>query len=143
MKRLALVLLATYGLRLSLQSTRTIKRLEREAAAGNPRAINHFTQTRYARMLGPRNSDLGLIFYSAVAGAALTRALRRRTVFFGTLLASLTSVFGSIFLLWVLFVRLRVSCRICIKAHATNFAIFLILVTIKRKERRDGRSVSG
>lgn len=134
-KRLALVFLATYGLRLSLESTRNIKRLEREAASGNPAAMNHFTQTGYARMLGPRNSDLGMIFYSAIGLSALTGAIRRQAVFFAALLASTASVVGSIYLLWALFVRLRVPCRICLKAHATNFVIFIILISFHAEKQ--------
>lgn len=133
--RLSLFGLALYGLWLSAKSTATIKRLHREAQEGDPSAQHHFTQTRYAHVLGPRNSDLGLIFYSAVGAAALSGQLRRRLVLLPLLLGSMCSVILSLYLLWALFFRLRVRCTICIQGHIVNAATSLLLLKMWRRSR--------
>jgi uncharacterized membrane protein len=135
MERVLATLLAAYGFRLSRNSTRTIKRLHDEAAHGDRAAASHFTQTRYARALGPRNSDLGMLFYGALGVAATSGLIRRplllRALFYGSSL----SLGVSIYLLWALFFRLRVVCPICLRGHATNLAVFALLVTMRRESR--------
>lgn len=132
MDRALAALLALYGFRLSLHSTRTIKRLRARANRGDRTAAGHFTQTRYARVLGPRNSDLGMVFYGALGVAAVTGLIRRplpqRILFY----CSSFSLGVSLYLLWALAFRLRVLCPICLRGHATNLAVFVLLVRMRR-----------
>lgn len=132
MDRALAALLALYGFRLSLHSTRTIKRLRARAGRGDRMAAGHFTQTRYARALGPRNSDLGMVFYGALGVAAATGLIRRplpqRILFY----CSSFSLGVSLYLLWALAFRLRVLCPICLRGHATNLAVFVLLVRMRR-----------
>jgi uncharacterized membrane protein len=128
MRGLLIAALCAYGLRLSRTSTENIERLRQEAETGNQDAREHFTQTRYARVLGPRNSDLGRIYYAAVGLATLTGLIRRPLVLFGLRLASLASAVLSLYLLWALIVRLRVRCNICLQGHAVNFALLFLLL---------------
>jgi uncharacterized membrane protein len=135
MDRVLATLLATYGFQLSWTSTKTIKRLHDEAIHGDRVAAAHFTQSRYARALGPRNSDLGMLFYGALGAAAVTGLIRRpvvlRTLFYGSALSSGVSIY----LLWALFFRLRVVCPICLRGHATNLAIFALLARMRHQSR--------
>jgi uncharacterized membrane protein len=128
MDRLLATLLAGYGFVLSRQSTETIERLRREAQAGHVEAQQHFTQTRFARALGPRNSDLGMVFYAAVGLCAVTGLIRRPRILAGLLLGSALSIAVSLYLLWALFFRLRVWCSICMRGHAINLVLFALLV---------------
>lgn len=132
MIRLLTTLLAAYGLRLSLRSTENIVRLGQEAGAGSAEAAQHFTQTRYARVLGPRNSDLGMVFYSLVALSTLTGLVRRRSILGGLLVASGASVLMSLYLLWALVFRLRVWCALCMQGHGINIALFATLLRMWR-----------
>lgn len=135
MDRILATLLGAYGFRLSKDSTQTIKRLHNEAARGDREAASHFTQTRYARALGPRNSDLGMLFYGGLAVAGATGLIRRPTVLRGFLCASGLSLGVSIYLLWALFFRLRVVCPVCLRGHATNLAVFSLLVYMRCETR--------
>lgn len=135
MSRVFAIALAGYGFALARKSTTNIARLRREAEAGSVEAREHFTQTRYARVFGPRNSDLGMVFYTAVGVAGLTGLIRRRLVVVPLLLASAGSVVTSVYLLWALFVRLRVECRICLQAHVVNGGLFVVLLKLWRDTR--------
>src|SRR5690242_9345074 len=132
MERALLALLAAYGFRLSQRSTGTIRRLHEEAERGSAEAAAHFTQTRYARALGPRNSDLGMAFYGPLFAAALSGLIRRRFILRGMLAGSTLSVGVSLYLLWGLFFRLRVLCPICLQGHAVNVAVFTLLLRMSR-----------
>ena len=132
MERLLATVLSAYGFQLSWQSTRTIRRLHAEAARGNADAASHFTQTRYARALGPRNSDLGMLFYGALGIAAVTGLLRRRPVLDVLYYGSSLSLGVSLYLLWALAFRLRVLCPICLRGHLTNLAVFVLLVYVRK-----------
>jgi uncharacterized membrane protein len=128
MVRLLLALLAGYGFELSRQGTQNIARLGRAAAGGDAGAAQHFTQTRYARVFGPRNSDLGMIFYGAVLLGAVSGATARSKVRYALLAASLVSVLTSVYLLWALFFRLRVLCPLCLQAHGVNLGVLALLL---------------
>lgn len=132
MDRVLATLLAAYGFRLSWNSTRTIKRLGREAARGDRAAASHFTQTRYARALGPRNSDLGMLFYGGLGTASVTGIMRRPLILRGLFYGSAFSLGVSIYLLWAL-LKLRVVCPVCLRGHATNLAVFTLLVYLRRE----------
>jgi len=131
MTRLSLALLGIYGFFLSRQASRNVSSIAEQAAHGDPRAQTHFTQTRYARVLGPKNSDLGMIFYGAVALTALTGTVRRPSVHRILILGSLASLSMSLYLVWSLAFRLRVWCPICMKGHALNLVTFLTLRHLK------------
>jgi Vitamin K epoxide reductase family len=131
MTRFILALLGIYGFRLSRRAGRTISSTAEQAARGDPRAETHFTQTRYARVLGPKNSDLGMIFYGAVALTALTGTARRPGLHRILMLGSLASLAMSLYLLWALLFRLRVWCPVCMKGHALNLLTFLTLRRLK------------
>lgn len=128
MSRLLTLVLAAYGLKLSRTGTENIRRLHREAEAGSSEARRHFTQTRYARVLGPPNSDLGQVYYVLVGLCALTGILRHRPVLTAVFVTSGSSVLMSLFLIWALLFRLRVTCKICFQAHAVNGALFALLM---------------
>jgi uncharacterized membrane protein len=134
MERVLASVLASYGFRLSWKSTRTIKRLHHEATHGNLEAASHFTQTRYSHVLGPRNSDLGMLFYGGLGMAATTGLIRRPAVLRSLFYGSSLSLGVSIYLLWALFFRLRVVCPICLRGHATNLAVFVLLTHLRRKD---------
>jgi uncharacterized membrane protein len=131
MTRLGLALLGIYGFFLSRQAGRNISSIAEQGAQGDHRAQTHFTQTRYARVLGPKNSDLGMTFYGAVALTALTGTVRRPSVHRVLTLGSLASLSMSLYLAWALAFRLRVCCPICMKGHALNLVTFLTLRHLK------------
>ena len=131
MTRLSLALLGIYGFFLSRQASRNVSSIAERAAQSDPRAQSHFTQTRYARVLGPKNSDLGMIFYGTVALTALTGTVRRPSVHRILILGSLASLSMSLYLVWSLAFRLRVWCPICMKGHALNLVTFLTLRSLK------------
>jgi uncharacterized membrane protein len=135
MNRFLAIVLALYGFQLSKNSTDTIRRLQDEAAHGNRAAASHFTQTHYARALGPRNSDLGMLFYGGLGAAAATNVARRPLILRLLFYSSSLSVGVSVYLLWALIFRLRVVCPICLRGHATNLAVFALLVHMRRKSR--------
>jgi uncharacterized membrane protein len=135
MNRLVAMVLALYGFRISKHSSATIQRLQDEATRGDRAAAAHFTQTHYARALGPRNSDLGMLFYGALGTAAATNLIRRPAILRGLFFGSALSVGVSIYLLWALFFRLKVVCPVCLRGHVANLAVFVLLVNIRRKSR--------
>ncbi len=133
MNRLVALVLALYGFRLSQHSTETIQRLQDESAHGDRAAKAHFTQTHYARALGPRNSDLGILFYAGLGTAAATNLIRHPVFLRGLYYGSALSVGLSIYLLWALIFRLKVVCPVCLRGHATNLAVFAVLVRMRRE----------
>jgi uncharacterized membrane protein len=139
-ERLLAALVATYGFLLSRSATENIRRVHEQAQAGSSEAQAHFTQTRYARVLGPWNSDLGMLFYSAVALAALTGLIHRRRVLGFLLLGSGASLAMSLYLLWALLVRLRVWCAICMRAHLVNATLFTMILRLWRRDSASKQS---
>jgi uncharacterized membrane protein len=127
MIRLLLTLAGIYGFRLSRQASETIDRIAAEARSGDAAASTHFTQTSYARVLGVKNSDLGLLYYGAVAVAAAAGLVRFRTVHRSLSLGSWLSLAMSAYLLWALAFRLRVWCAICMRGHALNLITWWLL----------------
>jgi uncharacterized membrane protein len=121
------ILVASYGFTVARSSTTTIARLGREAAAGNLEAERHFTQTGYARVLGVRNSDLGMVYYGVIALSVLTGLDRIPVVRRGLQLASLSATGVSVYLLWALFFRLHVWCSACMRGHVVNAALLALL----------------
>jgi uncharacterized membrane protein len=136
MDRTLLSLVAVYGFLVSNQATRNIKRVREQARAGDTRAQGHFTQTRYARVFGVRNSDLGMVFYGGLGAGAFSGLLRRRWILRSALIGSTVSVALSVYLLWALLVRLKVNCRVCLHGHATNAATLGLLLKLWHDRER-------
>ncbi len=130
MDRTLLSLVAVYGFLVSHQATRNVKRVSEQARAGDTRAQEHFTQTRYARVFGVRNSDLGMVFYGGLGAGAFSGLLRRRWILRSALIGSTVSVALSVYLLWALLARLKVNCRVCLHGHASNLAAFVLLLKL-------------
>ncbi|MGH2449497.1 MAG: hypothetical protein ACRDFS_12965 [Chloroflexota bacterium] len=62
MNRLLVLALSTAGLIISWRSSLQSRRIAGEARQGSGPAGRHFTQTRYARLFGLWNSDLGIAY---------------------------------------------------------------------------------
>ncbi len=126
--RASLTLLALYGFTVARQASENIAEVGHEAAAGDQDAKKHFTQTRYAHVFGPKNSDIGMLYYAAVALAATTGLIRLPLVLKLLRLASVTTVALSLYLLWALLFRLRARCPICLRGHAVNGTLLALLL---------------
>ncbi|MDQ2745012.1 MAG: vitamin K epoxide reductase family protein [Chloroflexota bacterium] len=136
MDRTLLTLVAVYGFLMSRRATWNIKRISGRAREGDIRAQEHFTQTRYARVFGVRNSDLGMVFYGVLGAAAFSGLLRRRWILRSALIGSTASVALSLYLLWALLVRLKVICPVCLHGHAANGATFGLLLKVWHDQER-------
>lgn len=136
MDRTLLSLVAVYGFLVSHRATRNIKRVSEQARAGDTRALGHFTQTRYARVFGVRNSDLGMVFYGVLGVAAFSSLLRRRWILRSALVGSTASVALSLYLIWALLIRLKVNCRVCLHGHAANAATLGLLLKLWHDRER-------
>ena len=130
MDRTLLLLVAIYGFVVSQRATKNIIQVAQQARAGDVSAQNHFTQTRYAQVFGFRNSDLGMMFYGALGVCASSGLLRRRWMLWPALTSSAASVGLSLYLLWALFVRLKVICRVCLHGHLANLATLALLLKV-------------
>jgi hypothetical protein len=124
--RLCLLVVGAYGLRLSRTASQNIDATARRAAAGDEAAQAHFTQTRDAHVLGPKNSDLGLLYYGAIAVASVTNLTSHRAVTSALRLGSFASLTMSAYLLFAL-VRRRTWCPICMQGHALNVITWWLL----------------
>lgn len=129
--RLLITLLALYGLKLSRTASSNIRHVHLEAETRDQQAQRHFTQTRYARLFGPLNSDLGTVYYALAGLCAATGLIRNRQVLSALRVTSASTVAVSLYLLWALFFRLRVRCTICIKGHIVNAVMFVTLLQSK------------
>ena len=85
--------------------------------------------TPQARVFGPPNAVLGLVFYLMLAAATLVGGLdepRIRLAMLGaTGLTALLGLFLTYSLLWVI----RVRCVLCLSSHVVNLALFGIVLT--------------
>lgn len=78
-----------------------------------------------ARLFGLPNSLVGIAYYLLIVGAVLlfgTRAMP--SVVVG---AAWAVVGAGIFLVYSLFARVRIRCRLCLATHLVNFLIALLL----------------
>jgi uncharacterized membrane protein len=76
-----------------------------------------------------------MLFYGGLGVAATTGLTRRPIVVRGLFYGSSLSLGVSIYLLWALAFRLRVLCPVCLRGHATNLAVFILLVRLRRHSR--------
>lgn len=87
-------------------------------------------QAGEARILGIQNSILGMAYYIIIFTAAIIRIVYGVWPFFLILISlSAIAVIFSIYLAYVLIVRLRTSCPLCFTAQAINIALAIIIIT--------------
>jgi uncharacterized membrane protein len=119
---------AGYGLQTSARASRLVRRLAPRAAAGDAAAAASVTQTPYARaMLGMPNSDLAAAYYAALIALALSGALKRRPVLAATRAVAWGTTAFSGYLIHALYFRLHRRCPVCMRAHANNLLLTLVL----------------
>lgn len=123
--RVIVSLLALCGLRIARTASSNIRTVQKASARDCKE--RHFTQTRYARLFGPLNSDLGMVYYALVAFCATTGLTRAPLVRAALRGISASTVMMSLYLLWALQFRLRVRCAVCIKGHLVNILLMLAL----------------
>jgi uncharacterized membrane protein len=75
-----------------------------------------------------------MLFYGGLGMAATTGLIRRPAVLRSLFYGSSLSLGVSIYLIWALFFRLRVVCPICLRGHATNLAVFVLLTHLRRTD---------
>lgn len=86
-------------------------------------------RTPYARVFGPPNASLGVFFYLANACVAVLWSLGSlpRWLWQADLAVSGSTLLFGVYLIWAL-LKLRMPCPLCYLGHATNLAIFIILL---------------
>lgn len=82
-----------------------------------------------ARVFGPPNSLLGLIYYLALLGGTLLGLLDRPPVLGLFLAASLLTVVLAVYLSYSLLFVVRVPCKLCFTSHGINTIIFVLLLS--------------
>ena len=84
--------------------------------------------TSYARLLGIPNSVFGIIFYTIICIAVLIDGMRTN-VFINKviILGSIGTVAASIYLAYVLIVKVKVRCVLCFTIHILNVIILILL----------------
>ena len=85
--------------------------------------------TRQARIFGPPNAVLGLLYYLLLAAAAIGGGLDEPFVRLTLLGVSATTVGLGLFLTYSLLFVLRVRCVLCFTSHMVNLALFVVLLT--------------
>jgi uncharacterized membrane protein len=83
--------------------------------------------TPESRLFGVPNFHLGLLFFTALIASALRSNLWQQLhlmLFFGSLVA----VASGVYLTYVLLIRLKIRCTLCLASHAINLLIFLMLL---------------
>lgn len=81
-----------------------------------------------AQLFGMPNATLGIVYYLVVVAEGVF-GWQEVPLWFarGTVIVAWFVVAVGIYLVYALFFRLRVSCRLCIVAHAVNFALAALL----------------
>jgi uncharacterized membrane protein len=88
---------------------------------------------RDARLLGPPNSSLGIVYYAAQLALAAIEPGPLGGALGAWVTALSWAVVGlSIYLAWSLLFRLRTACPLCFLSHALNLAIALVLTLARR-----------
>ena len=85
-----------------------------------------FTPT--ARVLGPPNSVLGLLFYATLASGAASGGLDHPPIRLAALGATGFALLVSLYLTYSLLFVTRVTCVLCFASHAINLLLFAVLV---------------
>ncbi|MBM63734.1 MAG: hypothetical protein CL484_12380 [Acidobacteria bacterium] len=84
--------------------------------------------TPSARILGPPNSLLGLIFYTLLGTAVATCGLHDPMVHLIGLSASAIALLFSLYLIYSLLFIVRAKCVFCFASHAINLMLFVVLL---------------
>lgn len=79
--------------------------------------------SKYARMLGLRNSVYGLVYYPAWIVVALRTPFSDLGCWAALLAATLGAFAMSAYLAWALLARMKVACWLCFVGHAINTAL--------------------
>jgi uncharacterized membrane protein len=84
--------------------------------------------TSYAKLVGIPNSALGIIFYTIICIAVLVDGMRTN-VFINKviILSSIGTVAASIYLAYVLIVKVKARCVLCFTVHILNVIILILL----------------
>lgn len=85
--------------------------------------------TPQARVFGPPNAVLGLLFYVVLALVAMGGALDEPWVRMVMLAAGGVTVALGLFLTYSLLFVIRVRCVLCLASHVVNLVLFVILLT--------------
>ena len=84
--------------------------------------------TPQARIFGPPNAVLGLLFYVVLAVAAMGGGLEQAPVRWVLLAASGVTVALGLFLTYSLLFVLRVRCVLCLTSHLVNLGLFIMIL---------------
>jgi uncharacterized membrane protein len=85
--------------------------------------------TPQARIFGPPNAVLGLLFYVVLAVVAMGGALDESPVRVVMLAISGVTVAVGLFLTYSLLFVIRVRCVLCLASHVVNLVLFVIVLT--------------
>jgi uncharacterized membrane protein len=92
-------------------------------------SCSYVIHTREARIFGIPNVVAGLLFYGILGIFVLSPTFEyTETIKMLLLTGSAVSVLLGIYLVYALFVTLKVRCTLCIIAHGINLAIFSLLL---------------
>jgi uncharacterized membrane protein len=78
-----------------------------------------------ARLFGLPNSLVGILYYAAIALATIGFGVRQMPAFLVG--ASWAVVGAGVFLVYSLYARVRVRCRLCLASHLINLLIALLM----------------
>jgi uncharacterized membrane protein len=137
---LAVCILALGGCALSLYFTLLYYHVIPVCSGNRPfcLACEKVVFTRFGRLFFLPNSVYGLGFYWIVLISALTQLVTGTTIepyrailLDAALLSAAVSVGTGLYLIYVLFVKLRVVCWLCLAGHTCNVLIALLLLWLK------------
>lgn len=126
--RLALTgAVALYGLRWSVTALRNHLLAQSRAEAGDREAQASVTQRPEASLFGLPNSTYGIAYYAGLLALALLRRLGAAPWRMFACAATLAALARSISLLFTL-LRTRTWCPVCMRAHAVNVTLALLIL---------------
>ena len=133
-ERIFIGLLALAGFLISLYFTvvhrKPIPAIERYVPTVcriDPATCASLLATPEARLFGIPNFHLGLLFYTGLIGSVLLSNVWRQ-LHLMLFLGSLVTVLMGGYLTYVLLVRWKVRCTLCLASHAINLLMFLLLL---------------
>lgn len=126
-QRFRVALIALYGLRWATAALHTQRRLAPRAAAGDVAARASVTQRAEAGLFGVPNSVYGIAYYLALIVLAVSGRLARDPWSAPARAASALALLRTfVLLLHLLFTR--TWCSTCMRAHAANAVLALLLI---------------
>lgn len=127
LRRWAVAAVALYGLRWAGAALRTQRRLAPLAAAGDRDAQASVTQRPEANLFGIPNSAYGIVYYGLLLALTLGGRNDRRRWQGPLRLVVAAALARSGVLVWHLW-RTRTWCAVCMRGHAANVALALLLL---------------